>query len=197
MKVFVILSLLFSFSAHAQVLGELQGDGQIQASYARFDGSKDNRTSPCHVAMNVDKSADSFALEFSFFECAKLAAWNDAPYSYKIVNGQLIDANGAAKGTVNNDGSLQFSEKTMSFHKYFEETYDFNCRLISSSPRTLVLNTVISYTFKQSADGSWQVRRQASEDRLAYTSRRSYPSCPAQTIPTKLGSTSDLSVVVK
>ena len=197
MKICIILLTLFSLSAQAQVLGELKGQGQIQASYATFSGSKDVRTSPCNVAMNIHQKPGSFELEFSVFECPKLDNWNDPYYAYSIVNGQLIDSTGAVKGAVAADGSIQFTEKSMSLTKYYLDTYDATCRLLYSTSKTLALNTVINYSFKQNTDGSWQVHRQTSEDRLAYTTHRDYPTCPAQTIPTKLGSTTDLSVVVK
>ncbi len=196
-KILLVLGVLVSLSTQAQVLGELQGEGQIQAAYSRFDGSKDLRTSPCHVAMNIRSDAAKFSLEFSFFECPKLSIWNDSSYAYQIVGGRLIDAKGIQKGSVLQDGSIQFTEQSVVSQQYVDYDYDFNCRMLSMSNKTLKLVTATTYTFKQTAGNTWQVRRQSSEDRLAWTSKRSYPLCPATTIPTKLGSTSDLIVVLK
>lgn len=196
-KILLVLSFLMSLTAQAQILGELKGDGQIQAAYSRFDGSQDVRKSPCHVAMNIHENDSKFAMDFSYFECSKLSIWNDSPYEYQIVSGKLIDAKGVKKGSVLDDGSLQFTEQSIMKHEYADYEYDFNCRLLSLSQKTLKLVTTNTYTFKKLAENTWHVRRQSSEDRLAWTSKRDYPNCPATTIPTKLKSTSDLAATVK
>lgn len=194
---FVMLACLFGMAAQAQVLGELKGEGSIQAAYAGFDGSKQVRNGTCKVAMNIHQGATSFALDFSVFECSFLTPWNDAPVSYKIVGDKLVDAQGVQKGSVLVDGAVQFAESASTVQKYRQDTYDFNCRLLYSETKQLTLTSKYDYFFKRNADGSWSVRRQTSEDRLGWKGYRSQPNCPATTIPVKLGSTTDLKVIVK
>ncbi|WP_415062155.1 hypothetical protein [Bdellovibrio sp.] len=197
MKTFAVLFCLFTLTAKAQVLGELKGEGTIQASYANFDGSKNLRQGTCRVAMNIHQEPSSFNFDFSVYECSFLSPWNDTPLSYKIVDGQLIDSKGQQKGSILADGTIHFSETSYSVEKYTEETYDLDCRRMYVEWKTLKLNNKFDYFFKRNEDGSWNVLRQTSEDRLAWTSRRSVPHCPATMIPVKLGSTIEIKAVVK
>lgn len=195
MKMLTALVLLSSMTANAQVLGELKGQGQINASYAGFDGSVTKRSSPCNVAMNIHADAKSVAVEFSVFECSKLDSWNDWPVSYSIVGDKLVDAKGVQKGSVLADGSYQFTEVLESSVSYMDYHYDFDCRMSYIGKKTLTLQNKITYNLKE-LNGAWILHRTASEDRQAWTSRRDYNRCPAVTIPTKLGSTTDLSVTL-
>ncbi|WP_142694912.1 hypothetical protein [Bdellovibrio sp. NC01] len=195
MKTLSVLFVLFSLSANAQVLGELKGQGQINASYANFDGSSTKRSSPCNVAMNIHADAKSVAVEFSVFECSKLTSWNDWPVAYSIVGDKLVDANGVQKGSVLADGSYQFTEVLESSQTYMDYHYDFDCRMSYIGKKTLTLQNKITYNLKE-INGSWILHRTASEDRQAWKSRRDYDRCPAVTIPTKLGSSTDLTVTL-
>ncbi len=197
MKLLAMLLCLFTLTAEAQVLGELKGEGSIQASYANFDGSKNIRQGTCHIAMNIQQDASSFNFDFSVYECSFLSPWNDSPLSYKIVDGQLIDNKGQQKGSVLADGTIHFFENTYTIEKYTEETYDIDCRRMYVEWKTLKLNKTFDYFFKRNADGSWNILRQSSEDRLAWTSHRSVPHCPASVIPAKLGSTLEIKAIVK
>jgi len=195
-KMLFILMLLGSLVAKAQILGALKGDGKIQASYSESNGSTTTRTSPCHVAMNIRESSSSFALDFSYFECPQLSIWNDGVYRYHIVGGKLVNGKGEEKGVVAMDGTYHISESSFKTEKYVDYHYDENCNYKTVENKILKLNTAIKYSFKHMADGSWSVRRLASEDRLAWTSRREH-GCPTITVPTKLGSSTELSVVLR
>lgn len=197
MKTLGVLLCLFCLNAQALVLGELKGEGFIQASYGNFDGSKNLRKGTCRVAMNIHQAPSSFDFDFSFYECSFLSPWNDSPMSYKIIDGKLIDNKGQQKGAVLEDGTIHFSDTAFTVEKYAEETYDFNCRRMSVEWKTLKLNSKFDYFFRRNTDGSWNILRQTSEDRLAWTSRRGGPNCPSTLIPTKLGSTTEIRAVVK
>lgn len=195
-KLLLALSVFVSLTAQAQILGELQGTGQIQFSFTNIDGSKDMRTSSCEVAMNIRGDETFFALDFSFFSCPQVSTWNDNAKAYRIVDGKLVDANGVQKGSVLEDGSIQFTERSVKVEKYADFNYDFNCRIVSGGNKTVELVNLKTYNFKKVAN-TWQVRRQTDIDYLTWTTKRNYPNCPSVSFPTKLGSTSDLSVTVK
>ncbi|MEN0058899.1 MAG: hypothetical protein AAGB31_08695 [Bdellovibrio sp.] len=199
MKKLLVLAALGAFSliAQAQYLGELKGSGSLQATYGRVDGSRDARNATCDVAVNIHDTATEFGLTYSYYNCQALGIWNDFSEVYKIQGSQLLDAKGNVKGSIAEDGTVQFSTTKSSSMQYRLDHLDMDCRLEYSEVKTLVLNEKVTYSIKKQENGAYAITRQFAGDQVAYTSRRQYSHCRAVTVPTKVQNRSVLTATVK
>jgi hypothetical protein len=206
----IILSftIVFGLTAHASSLGELRGIGTVTASYDQFNGKKTVRKyENCRISMNLKRSATSLTMDFAAIDCL---ATNDFLGTYYVKGNQLVDEKGKVKGQVLADGTYQVSEKSSRIIKGTMTEYQpggFNppgrpdnnpnhCTPIVRK-NNVELIKVVTYKIKQLEDRTWKVQRLTSEDQLAWGSKSGYAGCPGTSFKTKLGSTTDLNVVLK
>ncbi|WP_413560036.1 hypothetical protein [Bdellovibrio sp. HCB209] len=211
------LTLALTGAANASSLGELRGLGTMTVSYDQFNGKKTVRKyENCKVAMNLKRSATSLSMDFAVIDCL---ATNDFFGTYYIKGDQLVDAKGKVKGKVLPDGTFQVSERSSRIIKGTKTEYNFGGGFPPApgmpgnggnfpdpnNPHRCVpivrknnveLVKVVNYKIKQQDDRTWKVQRFTTEDQLAIASK-SNGRCPGTTYNTKLGSTSDINVVLK
>ncbi|QDK44270.1 hypothetical protein DOM22_03420 [Bdellovibrio sp. ZAP7] len=212
------LSMIVGFSAMASGLGELRGLGTLTASYDQFNGKKTVRKyENCKMAMNLKRSATSLTMDFAVIDCL---ATNDFFGTYIIKGNQLVDEKGKVKGQVLADGTFQVTEKSSRIIKGTMTEYQFGGGFPPEpgapgnggnfpDPRNpnrcvpivrknnVELIKVVTYKIKQLEDRTWKVQRATSEDQLAWGSKSGRGGCPGTTYKTKLGSTTDINVILK
>ncbi|WP_413586467.1 hypothetical protein [Bdellovibrio sp. HCB274] len=210
MKFLTVLMTFFAGTlVHASSLGELCGLGTMTVSYDQFGGKKTVRKyEKCKIAMNLKRSATSLTMDFAVIDCL---ATNDFFGTYDIKGDKLVDAKGKVKGQVLADGTFQVSERTSQIIKGTRTDYQVGginptprpgdpynparCTPITRS-NNVELVKVVNYKIKQQEDRTWKVERSTSEDQLAWASK-SNGICPGTSYRTKLGSSTNIQVVLK
>ncbi|UYL08800.1 hypothetical protein B9G69_017290 [Bdellovibrio sp. SKB1291214] len=212
------LTIAFGLTVNASSLGELRGIGTVTASYDQFNGKKTVRKyENCRISMNLKRSATSLTMDFAAIECL---ATNDFFGTYYVKGNKLVDEKGKVKGQVLADGTFQVSEKSSRLIKGTMTEYEFGGGFppMPGSPENggnfpdprnphrcvpvvrknnVELIKVVTYKIKQLEDRTWKVQRSTSEDQLAWGSKAGRGGCPGTSFKTKLGSTTDLNVILK
>lgn len=155
------LGLYLSLPAQALVLGELKGTGTARWIYETTQGPQ-SRDLKCNFAMNIKHAPTQFVLEYAYYECGSLGAWND----FEIT------------GTISDGSAAQFQTVNQQKHHYTENSYDSNCQIIARK-KTLTLTTTKIASFKKNIDNSYQFTQDIQSEQIAYSSKRDYPHCPS------------------
>lgn len=199
MKLSLIVGLFVSFAtaAHAQVLGESKGQGDMTYALEMLNGSTKNYSGRCNVALNIRQSSSDLALDFSVFECPYLGSWNDPMVRVTVKGDQLLDQKGHIVGQVFADGTFKFTTKSTVVHKYSYVDVDASCNARGVVRKKLNFNTTLTYTFRALGNGVYVGTRVEEQDKMAWSTYKPYKRCSGVIVPVKQDSLSRIHFTVQ
>jgi hypothetical protein len=169
------------FAAQAITLGELTGKGTLDVE-TKIEGKTSAYTSSCDLAMNVTLTETQFSLDYTLFMCTGTNVWNDTPYSFDIVNGELMSG-GKSYGKTDGDSAM-FLISWQTQEKHSEVIYDENCVARDIKYHNFKLDHNVGYKLAKVGNG-YSVDRFQETDGVTYVYRKPSSNCSAVAVPVK------------
>jgi hypothetical protein len=166
-------------AAETVILGEYKGIGKLNVTVLDENKNKSEYQNNCHLALNIDRSANSLDIPFGVFTCeAGMDSWNEQPFHLDIVGTKLFQDQQEV-GSIAADGTISFELYGTSTVKYSISRTDDKCQLLGMDTVTLKLNNRLKYVLKPINNNSYLVSRIREADTLQTVYRKAWPKCPS------------------